>query len=462
MSEGRPSADLFLLGCGAGFSGDRTDAALPVAEHLARAGAPAAVVFEVLAERTLALAELSRRSGGVGFEPRLRAYLEPVLGLCLERGIRVIGNFGAADPEGAARVVAQMACASGWPGARIAVVEGDDLLADEAGRALLARHAPEAFAAGGPVAAHAYLGAGPLIEALRAGADVVVTGRVADPSLFLAPLVHAFGWSEDAWDALAAGALAGHLLECAAQVTGGYFADPGMLDVPDLHAVGFPVAEVTREGHITVTKPPGTGGRVDRDTVRQQLLYEVHDPAAYVTPDVVLDLTQVEVRESGPDRVEVTGARGRPRPDRLKVLVCHEGDWLGEGEITYAGPNALARARLALDVLRRRLPAGVRARFDLLACSAVFAAEDGSLPGLPGLVPDDPPEVRARLAVSAPTRALAQAAVDEVLALYTCGPAAGGGVRTSVRMRVHTREAFVPREAVRTRVRVVEARHAAE
>jgi len=451
----------FLLGCGAGFSGDRTDAALPVAEHLARSGRPAALVFEVLAERTLALAELARRAGGSGFEPRLRAYLEPVLGLCLERNIPIVGNFGAADPPGAARVVAEMACALGRPHARIGIVEGDDLLATDEGRALLARHAPDSLAPGEPLAAHAYLGAGPVVEALAAGADVVVTGRIADPSLFLAPLARHFGWRDDDWPNLAAGTLAGHLLECAAQVTGGYFADPGVLDVPDLHAVGFPVAEVTADGCITVTKPPGTGGRVDRDTVRQQLLYEVHDPAAYVTPDVVLDLTGVEVRAGGPDRVVVTGACGRPPPQTLKVLVCHEGDWLGEGEISYAGPNALARARLALEVLRARLPSGCRARFDLLACSAVLAADDGGLPDLPGLVPHDPPEVRARMAVSAPSRALAQRAVDEVLALYTCGPAAGGGVRTSVRMRIHTRTAFVPREAVRARVRVMEARHVA-
>ena len=168
------------------------------------------------------------------------------------------------------------------------------------------------------VAANAYLGAAPIAQALDAGADIVVTGRVADPSLALGPLVHAFGWDWADWRRLAAGTLAGHLLECGAQVTGGYFADPGVKDVPDLAEIGYPIAEVTSAGGLVVTKPRGTGGIVDRRTVTEQLLYEVHDPTAYLTPDVILDISEVELANDGHDRIRVTGARGHRRPGHVE------------------------------------------------------------------------------------------------------------------------------------------------
>ena len=188
---------------------------------------------------------------------------------------------------------------------------------------------------------------------------MVVTGRVADPSLAVGPAMAHFGWAETDWDELGRATIAGHLIECGAQVTGGYFADPGFKDVPDLHAVGFPIVEVAADGSFVVGKARGTGGVVDCRTVKEQLLYEVHDPAAYLTPDVVADISEAEVEQVGPDRVAVHGVRGHPRPETLKVIVCFAGGWLGEGEISYAGPNAEARARLAADVVRRRVGDGL-------------------------------------------------------------------------------------------------------
>ena len=205
------------------------------------------------------------------------------------------------------------------------------------------------------VCANAYIGAEPIADALLAGADIVVTGRVADPSLTVGPALAHFGWARDDWDRLARATMAGHLLECGAQVSGGYYADPGYKDIPDLAHVGYPIAEIDGDGHCTITKPPGTGGRIDEHTVKEQLLYEVHDPAAYLTPDVVADLREARVVELAPNRVRLEGVRGHARPATLKVNVFREQGWLAEGEISYAGARAESRARLAGEVLRERL-----------------------------------------------------------------------------------------------------------
>ncbi|MFN6998769.1 MAG: acyclic terpene utilization AtuA family protein [Elioraea tepidiphila] len=440
-----------LIGNGAGFSGDRLDAAEPVARTLIARGGKAAMTFETLAERTLALGVLARETDpDAGYEPALAPLLRPVLGLCLDAGIPIIGNFGAANPRGAAAAIVRLAAELGLAPPRIVVLEGDDVrdvlddprIAWEGG----ARPARPI------IAANAYLGAFPIAEALRAGAEIVVTGRIADPALALGPLIAHFGWGEHDLDALAAGTLAGHLLECGAQVTGGYFGDPGVKDVPAPEAIGFPIAEVTADGTITVTKADTPGGLVDRRSVTEQILYEVHDPAAYLTPDVTLDITGVTVAETARDTVVLRGARGRACPPTLKATVSTEGGYLGEGEISYAGPNALARARLAASTLRARvanLP--VRLRIDLLGLQAVFDSDDGARGGPLG--PDG--EVRVRLAALADDRATAEAAAREVLSLYCCGPAGGGGVRTSVTRRVATTSALIPRDLVHPRVAMV-------
>jgi hypothetical protein len=335
------------IGCGAGFAGDRVDAAVAVVDALCSGGGQRFLIYETLAERTLALLQLERRRDpGRGYAEALDRFLASVLARCLDNGIRIVGNFGAANPRAAAARIRALAATLGYPAVRVGVVEGDDLTGILSPADFARRETGGALLEGAPpvIAANAYLGGVPIAEALGLGADVVVTGRVADSALALGPLLSAFGWRLDDWDRLAAGTLIGHLLECGAQVTGGYFADPGVKDVPGLSEVGYPIAEVEEDGGFVITKPPGTGGRVDRLTVTEQALYEVHDPAAYLAPDVVLDLTDVSIEELGPDRVRVSGARGRPRPETLKATVCIDGGVLGEAEISYAGPNA-ARAR---------------------------------------------------------------------------------------------------------------------
>ncbi|WP_129141985.1 acyclic terpene utilization AtuA family protein [Modicisalibacter coralii] len=442
----------FLLGSGAGFSGDRTDAAVPVVAELIRRGQPCALVFETLGERTLAAAHRAlRESPRAGFEPLLEELLSPVLDDCLEHGITILGNFGAANPAGACEVVAGLARQLGRPDVRIGRVQGDDIRAALGDLDLQLWEAETQALPGADqlISANVYLGAAPLCQALELGAQVVVTGRVADPALFLAPLVTHFGWAWDDWDRLAAGIMAGHLGECGSQVSGGYFADPGVKDVAGLATLGYPIIEVEAEGRLVVTKPPGTGGAVTEQTVKEQLLYEVHDPGAYLTPDVVVDLSGISVRQIGPDRVEVTGIRGRPAPARLKTTVCYEGGWQGEAEISYAGPNALGRARLAAQVLRERLafraPAELRQRLDIIGLASVFDDDTGTLQQAPAATEGD---YRLRLAVEHAERRWVERATQELLALYCAGPAGGGGVRRHFLRRVCTASYLVRRDDV--------------
>ncbi|WP_035573217.1 acyclic terpene utilization AtuA family protein [Halomonas halocynthiae] len=447
-----------VIGCGAGFSGDRTDAAVPLVETLLTYDTPCALMFETLGERTLAAAQLRRiEDPQSGDEPLLEAFLSPVLGDCLSANITVLGNFGAANPEAAQRRVAALARTSRFPEVKLGVVSGDDVRdrletlewsAWEGER----RELPSGSSV---VAANVYLGAESLVEALQRQAQVVITGRVADPALALAPLCHHHNWALDDWDRLAAGALAGHLIECGAQVTGGYFADPAFKDVPDLAELGYPIVEVERSGRLVVTKPPGTGGMVTEQTVREQLLYEIHDPSVYITPDVVLDLTHVEIRQVGRDRVVVSGVRGRPRPETLKTTISFLDGFQGEAEISYAGPNALARARLAREILQQRLtkrcPPDLRSRFDLIGVSSVFDGDSEAWRGASAGAVDD---VRLRLAVEHEQREVVELATQELLALYCCGPAGGGGVRRYHKPRLKTASYLVSREQVHPKVTI--------
>ncbi|KAA2213400.1 acyclic terpene utilization AtuA family protein [Teichococcus oryzae] len=464
MPLGSDPSALLRIGCGSGFSGDRLDAPGPVADALIASGGPAALMLEVLGERTLALAQRERlHKPEAGFEPALLDLLRPILGRCAAAGIPIVTNGGAANPRGAAMAALHLARELGLPALRVAVVEGDDIrgtgaLSDldpwegDAGAVL----EPERV-----IAANVYLGAAPITEALRRGADLVITGRCSDPALALGPMLAHFGWSETDWDRLAAGTMAGHLLECGAQVTGGYFADPGVKDIPSMATLGFPIAEIGADGAVLITKPENTGGRVDRRSVTEQLLYELHDPAAYLTPDVVLDITGVAITEEAPDRVRLAGARGHPRPERLKATVSLPGGWLGEGEISYAGPNARARAELAGRTLLERLRhLGLegQARLDLIGVVSVFDGDGGALREANATSPGD---VRLRLAFASESRAAAERAAREVLSLYCCGPAGGGGVRSRVTDRIRTLSFLVPRARLAPRVTLLSLEDAA-
>ncbi len=458
-----PAPGLLRIGCAAGFSGDRTDAAAPVVQALIAAGGPAVLIFETLAERTLALAQLARRQDpAAGYEPLLAELLRPVLADCLQHGIRIVSNFGAANPPGAAARIAALASELGLAPPRIAIVQGDDLsgpahhdlvaqgLASAAAGAAGAARATGAAGIGTAgrerVSVNAYLGAEPIAAALRAGAQVVVCGRVADPSLVAGPALAHFGWAADDWDRLARATMAGHLLECGAQVTGGYYADPGLKDVPDMARLGYPIAEIEADGHCTITKPAGSGGCVDTHIVKEQLLYEVHDPAAYLTPDVTADLTEAELQQTGPDRVRLSGVRGHPRSATLKANACFATGWLAEGEISYAGPGAEARARLAAQILQQRLAGLGPLRADLIGVASVLGDDGGRW--LAALADTGAQDVRLRVALRHAQRDQAERLGREVTALYTCGPAGGGGVRTSLRPTLGMQSFLVDRRQV--------------
>ncbi len=443
------------VGCAAGFSGDRTDAASSVVDTLLRMGGPSVLIFETLAERTLAIAQLARRQDpDAGYEPLLAELVGPVLARCLAHGIRIVSNFGAANPRGAALRIHALARAQGLRAPHIAVVTGDDV-SGAAHRSALLRALGPAGQGLEIVSANAYLGAEAIAQALREGADIVVTGRVADPSLTLGPALAHFGWHLDDWDRLARATMAGHLLECGAQVCGGYYADPGFKDVPDLAHVGYPIAEIDAEGHCSIRKADGTGGCVDAHTVKEQLLYEVHDPAAYLTPDVVTDISQAQVADLGGDTVLLHGVRGHARPATLKVNVFHEQGWLAEGEISYAGRGAEGRARLAARVLQQRLAALGPLRIDLLGVAGILG-DDAGLWREEQRQAHDTRDVRLRVAVNHAERQMAERLVREVTALYTCGPAGGGGVRTSLRARLATLSCGLPREMVPAHIEHIE------
>lgn len=433
------------IGCASGFSGDRSDGAAAVVRTLiARGGG--VLIYETLAERTLALAQLARNEDPErGYEPLLDELVGPVLADCLRHGIRIVGNFGAANPAAAARRIAALARQQGLPAPRVAVVHGDALSSD-AQRELLRQRLGGALDGRDVVSATAYLGAAEIAEALRAGAQIVVAGRVSDPSLTLGPALAHFGWAMDDWQRLGRATMAGHMLECGLQVSGGYFCVPGLKDVPDVHAAGFPIAEIDADGEFVIGKADGTGGMVDARTVKEQLLYEVHDPARYLTPDVVADLSRAEVAELGGDRVAVRGITGHARPAELKVNVCYRGGWLAEAEISYAGVQAEARARLAADIVRKRLAPALRLRADLIGAISILGDDAGNM--LSALPDGHARDVRLRVAAEHMDRKLAESVLREVTALYTCGPAGGGGVRTALRPRLNMLSCTLPRDAV--------------
>lgn len=439
---------LYRVGCAAGFSGDRLGVARTIVDEFLRLGEPACLIFESLAERTLALAQLDRRQNpALGFEPLLAEMLEPILADCLLNNIPIVGNFGAANPEGAASLIAKLAKAQGFPSIKIAIVRGDEISASVF-MACLDQQSQEALSNSSLVSANVYLGAREIADALNAGAQVVVTGRVADPALTVGPLMAHFKKSWSDWNFLAQATMAGHLLECGAQVTGGYFADPGVKDVPDLASVGFPIIEFDEFGNCCVTKAPNTGGVVSLMTVTEQLLYEVHDPARYLTPDVIADISQAQLELTGENKVLLNKVLGHEKPDTLKANICIDGGWLAEAEISYAGHHAYERAQLAAQIIRERLSGILDLRIDYIGSASVFPSEDGSGPSFRAQGGFE--DIRLRVAAAHMNKVIANQLCRELTALYTCGPAGGGGVRTSLRPRLNTLVAYVPRDLVKS------------
>lgn len=407
---------------GQGFWGDSVDAPI----ELLRRGSIDYLGLDYLAEVTLSIMMRQKlRDPKLGYATDFLEFLSRALPLLVEHNVKVITNAGGLNPRECRERVLELAQAAGVQDFRVGIVEGDDLLPRLPD--LLARgHRLENLETGAPLSqvldrvtsANAYLGARPVAEALKCGAQVVLCGRITDTALVLGPLIHEFGWSPDDWDRLAAGTIAGHILECGAQATGGNFSR--FWEVPELWDVGYPIAEVREDGRFWITKHPGTGGLVTVATVAEQLLYEMGDPRSYVTPDVTADFTTIQLAQAGPDRVEVHSVSGRPNTPFLKVSVSYRDGFKASGQVVVTAPRALEKARLAAETVWKRLErAGV-----------VFAPEDrcteflGAGAVLPGVVPAvvDPPEVVLRLAVRDRDRSKVERFGKEIAPLVTAGP----------------------------------------
>jgi hypothetical protein len=427
--------------------------------ELARDGNLDYLIFECLAERTIAIAQQARlRDPDKGYDPLLIERMEAVLPDALSKKVKIITNMGAANPIAAAACVAAVARPIAQRlgrSIRIAAITGDDVLklVQIADHRLLESNRTVQSLGALAISANAYLGASPLVGALSQGADIVIAGRVADSAMFLAPLVYEFGWREDDWARLGRGTIVGHLLECAGQITGGYYDNPGRKDIKSLARLGFPLAEVDEDGNCTITKVIGSGGEVTVATCTEQLLYEIHDPRHYPVPDVTADLSGVQMTQRGANRVAVWGGTGRAAPEQLKVTVGVLDGFLAEAEISYAGPGAVDRGRLACEIVAERLRMTAREfediRFDLVGIDALHGQRLSHRA-------HPPYEIRVRVAARSRDLGDAERVGREVEALYTNGPAGGAGVRRCVREVLSIESCLIPRRQVRPEISLQE------
>ena len=415
------------IGSGAGYAGDRIEPAVELMEK----GNLDYIIFECLAERTIAIGQQDKMKDPTkGYNQLLEARMRKILKLAKDNHIKVITNMGAANPVAAAEKTAEIAKELGVSGLKIAYVTGDDItpqIEKYYDNDVLELDCKLGDIKESILSTNVYLGAEGIIEALENGADIVITGRVSDPALSIGPLVHEFGWNiKDDADKMGQATLVGHLLECAGQVTGGYYADPGYKDVPDLDRLGFPLIEIDETGKFVVTKVEGSGGLVCEDTCKEQMIYEIHNPERYLTPDTVADFSHVTFTQVGKDRVEAAHATSHGKPETLKVSVGYKDCFIGEGEISYGGMNCMNRAKLAADIVEKRLKlVGVEMeefRIDYIGYNSLYKSEISDQ-----YAPDVFPEIRLRVSGRTKDKANATLIANEVEALYTNGPAGGAG-----------------------------------
>ncbi|MDA8993262.1 DUF1446 domain-containing protein [Flavobacteriaceae bacterium] len=432
------------IGSGAGYAGDRLEPALDLMQNANLDY----ICFECLAERTIAMAQQEKmHQPDLGYNAMFTYRMERVLPLAMEKGVKVITNMGAANPEAALQKAYEIAQKQGIKKIKIAAVLGDQVLS-------LVQQTPDLkiLESGAPLetlkehifSANAYLGVTPILAALEADADIIITGRVADPSLFLAPMIHAFGWDLTNYDLLGKGTLVGHLLECAGQLCGGYFADTQKKQVPKLEHLGFPYAEINAVGEGFVSKLEKSGGSVTTATCTEQLLYEIHDPAAYITPDCVADFSAVEFSPLANNKIAFSKATGKAATAFYKVSVGYKNGFIGEGQISYAGADCLERAKWAAQLVQQRIQS---LHPQLLPLDIDYIGWNSVTPN-PKKTSAPPTEVRLRVAGKTNTRAEAQHIANEVEALYTNGPAGGGGASKKLEALVSIASVLLPKDQI--------------
>lgn len=437
---------IIRIGSGAGYSGDRIEPAM----ELIKEGALNYIVFECLAERTIALAQLQKmQDPRLGYDPLLENRMKACLPLCVSNNVKLISNMGAANPVEAARKTAALANELRLKNLKIAAVYGDDVISllNDQPYTFLESNDSVSSVENDIISANAYLGIEGILTALQQGADIILTGRVADPSLFLAPLVYEFGWPLDNYHLLGKGTALGHLMECAGQVCGGYFADGVRKHVPNLANLGFPIAEIKADGSFCISKLKDAGGMVTIATCKEQLLYEVHNPSEYLTPDVVADFSGISFQEIDKDVVKVTGATGTPQTGKLKVSVGYRDGYMAEAQISYGGSYILERSQLAIDIIKERLqlydPEPDDILYDLIGIDSLFKEGTSDVA---------PQEIRLRVAAKTSSREDAVKLVNEVETLYTNGPAAGGGVSKSVTEIIAIQSILIDKTAVNPKI----------
>lgn len=440
------------IASGAGYAGDRIEPAIDLMLN----GNIDYIIFECLAERTIAIAQQEKlKDPNKGYNGLLEYRFEKILSICKEKNIKIITNMGAANPLGAIKKIKSMAEEMNIKELKIAAVLGDDIF-DKLDRYLecevLELKTSLNTIKDKLVSANVYLGVDGIVEALKKGADIVVTGRCADPAIFMAPLIYEFGWDVENYDIIGKGIMIGHLLECGAQVCGGYFAVPGYNEVEDLWNVGFPIAEVSENGDVIITKTETSGGVVSTHTCKEQLIYEIHDPKNYMTPDGVADFTTISLKELEKNKVFLTGATGKKRPATLKVSIGYKDCFIGVGEISYGGSTAYEKAKLAAEVVKKRLDfTGVKydeLKVDLIGVNSLYGNSIGEKLCDPTLLG----EVRLRVAGRTVKREDAIKIGNEVETLYTNGPSGGGGVTKSTNEVVSICSIFIPREDIQLEV----------
>ena len=423
--RGAQRARSIRLGGGQGFYGDTPRAV----EGLIKSGVDY-LCLEALAELTLAILQKDRaKDESLGYTRDLPRYLAAAMPAILDGATKVITNAGGINPRAAAHAAIATAKQLGVSGLKIATVLGDDLMgrlpavqaATESALANVETGAAFATMGGDALFFSAYIGAFPIADALAQGADIVITGRVADAALFLGPLIYEFGWARDDWDHLAAGILVGHLLECSGQVAGGNFSGEWWT-IPEPWKLPYPIAEVTADGTAVITKPADSGGRVDVDTVRHQLLYEVHDPAAYLSPDVVADFTSATITDLGDDRVEIRDVRGLPATASYKALLAYPAGWAGETRIAFGWPDAPEKAKALTAILMQRVEmAGLIVDEWEVELWGVNALGGDTVPATDA----EPPEVVARVAWRCADQKTAALVGRELVPLALSAPPAG-------------------------------------
>ncbi|WP_454052225.1 acyclic terpene utilization AtuA family protein [Clostridium sp. Marseille-Q7071] len=407
------------IGSGAGYAGDRIEPAVEIMEK----GNVDYIIFECLAERTIAIGQMDKlKDPTKGYNQLLESRMRKILKLAKEKGIKVITNMGAANPVSAVEASIKIAKELGIVGLKFAAVTGDDILpkiSDYYNNDVLELDCKLGDIKESILSTNVYLGAEGIIEALENDADIIITGRVSDPALSIGPLRYEFGWNiNDNTHEIGQAVLVGHLLECGGQVTGGYYADPGIKDVENLEILGFPIIEIDETGKFTVTKVEGSGGLVSTDTCKEQMIYEIHNPEAYMTPDAIADFSHVTFTQEGKDLVKVENANSKGVPETLKVSIGYKDCFIGEGEISYGGTNALAKAQLAADIVEKRLKlTGVQIeelRIDYIGFNSLYKTKISSQ-----YAPEVFPEIRLRISGRTKDRENAILIGNEVETLYT-------------------------------------------